>query len=325
MAKQSRPHPTATDWSARYAMADETVVFRAGGRGEGGRPRVTIGMPTYRRGAVIRRALESIAAQTYRDFVLVISDNNGDDPVTQEAVRAMADAFPEVVLIAQPENIGVMQNLLRLIGLAETEYFMWLADDDEISPNYLEELVGLLDADPEMVSAQGQWRKMLDGHTFVEPDIVEAGQGGRAARLARFIALGRDDTLFYGVHRVEALRKTRFEGYFWPNREMLTNFCYVQIFDLLWQGRVGYSKSAYWTSHNYSVKGYTAARAASVKDRAKTLVRRVNVHWLYLRKTASRNPALLTVVAPAAAAGFGYDIASAVGRFAGRAIGKRGK
>lgn len=313
-------HPTAMDWSQQFALADQNVIFRAGETNR--MPRVTIGMPTYRRGHTIRRALEAIAAQTYRDFVLVISDNNGEDPVTCEIVRELADRLPQVVLIAQDENIGAMRNLHLLAGLAETEYFMWLADDDEISPNYLEELVGLLKGDSQMVSAQGRCRQMIDETTGQYRELVETGTGPRAQRLVRHIVLGRDDVGFYGVHRLPALRKCRFEGYWWPNRTMMTNWCYVFLFDLLMQGPIGYSREAVWTSHNYSEKHYDHAKALGAKDRAKTLVRRINLHWLYVKHTARSQPALVPVVAPAVVAGFGKDIASAIGRFAGRAARK---
>lgn len=310
------------DWSAITLLADQNVVLCTGLQDR--QPRVTIGMPTYKRGHTIRRALQSIAAQTYRDFVLIVSDNNGEDPVTQEVLRELAEELPLAVLIAQRENIGAMRNLHLLAGLAESEYFMWLADDDEISPNYLENLVGLLEANPKMVSAQGRWRKMLDETRFEEPELVETGKGARAERLVKHIVQGRDDAGFYGVHRVSALRKTQFEGYWWPNRTMLTNFCYVLLFDFLMQGPVGYSRAAVWTSHNYTEKFYDKAEALTVKDRAKTLARRVNLHWMYLKRAAMHEPVLALVVAPAAVIGLGNDILRAVGRIAGRAVSRKG-
>ena len=39
---------------------------------------------------------------------------------------------------------------------------MWLADDDEISPNYVEVLAKILDENPDVVSAAGHWVYMAD-------------------------------------------------------------------------------------------------------------------------------------------------------------------
>ena len=116
------------DWSRQIRLEDHNIVIHEKTRA--GTPRVTIGMPTYRRAHTIRRALYSIAKQTYRDFVLVISDNAGTDPETVKAVQDCASYLPEVVLIAQDANLGGLPNLNVLLATAETEYFMWLADDD---------------------------------------------------------------------------------------------------------------------------------------------------------------------------------------------------
>jgi hypothetical protein len=45
MAEHAKPHPSATDWTSRFSLDNETVTFRAGG--ESRSPRVTVGMPTY--------------------------------------------------------------------------------------------------------------------------------------------------------------------------------------------------------------------------------------------------------------------------------------
>ena len=122
-----------------------------------GRPLVTVGMPTYKRPDTIRRALSSLAAQSFRDFVVVVSDNGGEDDNTLEAVKEFADRLPEIYLIPQHENLGAIPNFQFALACAETKYFMWLADDDEISANYLEVLVSLLEDDHEAVTAMGEW------------------------------------------------------------------------------------------------------------------------------------------------------------------------
>lgn len=316
--RKSTPNPTAVDWSRRLSLEDEDVLFRSGG--SEGIPRITIGMPTFKRAHTIRRALASIAVQSYRDFVVIVSDNAGEDPATIEAVRDVAADLPGIILIAQRENIGALANLKRLLGLAETDYFMWLADDDEITPDYLAELVALLDEDTNIVSATGRWRKMLSEQEWQMPEVLETAQTSRAARLFNFVAFGRDDSLFYGLHRSECLRRGRFRGFAWPNRGMLTNWCYVFLFDLVWQGRIGYARNAAWISHNYTEKLYEKADALTVGDRVRTLIRRINVYYLYTRQTAARNPLMLPVILAAALIGFARDIIFAVGRFTTRAI-----
>ena len=65
------------DWNTRLSISKHQIFFHK--KQEDITPRVTIGMPTFRRPNLIRRALASVASQTYRNFVLVVSDNSGFD------------------------------------------------------------------------------------------------------------------------------------------------------------------------------------------------------------------------------------------------------
>lgn len=306
------------DWDTRISLGDHRVLLHE--KNTDTTPRVTIGLPTYRRGHLIRRALGSIAAQSYRDFVLVISDNAGQDPETMAAVREFSDTLPEVALVAQYKNIGALENLKFLLAAAETKYFMWLADDDEISPDYLEELVGLLDADPGTVTAAGQWKHMTSPTVGAVRSQLRPDSPHRLLRLFHFVAGNADDSSFYGVHRTSSLRKIRFKGYLPPNKHVLTNWCYLFVFDMLFQGRFAYSDNATWSCHSYSEKEYETAHAKGLGDRIRTLLRRLNVYAIYIGKTARKGPILIPAILVASLLGFTRDIVSAVWRLTGRAV-----
>ncbi len=95
---------------------------------------VTIGIPTYNRSALLRRAIESVLAQHYPHFALLVSDNASDDD-TAEVVRSFSD--PRISYRPLERNIGRAANFNRLIELAETEYVLILGDDDELHPDHL--------------------------------------------------------------------------------------------------------------------------------------------------------------------------------------------
>ena len=159
------------NWDSRLDLAHQNVIFHS--KNSISSARVTIGMPTYRRGSLIDRALASIASQTYRDFTLLISDNNGVDPKTISAVQSISKYLPEVYLLAQDHNIGALNKFKFLVALSETQYFMWLSDDDEISPDYLDLLVKMLDSDPCVVTAMGGWMSMSDStYGAVRPQVL---------------------------------------------------------------------------------------------------------------------------------------------------------
>lgn len=306
------------DWNTRISLGDHHVLLHE--KNTDTTPRVTIGLPTYRRGHLIRRALASVAAQSYRNFVLVISDNAGQDPETMAAVREFSDTLPEVVLVAQNQNIGALENLKFLLATAETKYFMWLADDDEISPDYLEELVGILDSNPDTVTAMGEWMDMTSPTDGVVRSQIRPEGTQRMQRLFHFVAGNADDSAFYGVHRTDCLRQSRVPNYLPPNRGVLTNFCYLLLFDMLLQGRFAYSDKVTWICHNYSEKEYDRALARGVRDRLRTLLRRLNVYAIYIGKTARKGPILIPAILVASLLGITRDIVTAAWRLTNRAV-----
>ncbi len=117
------------------------------------------------------------------------------------------------------------------------------------------------------------------------------------------------------------MRQCRFGGYLYPNRGILTNWCYLFLFDLMLQGRFQYTDNAAWICHNYSEKQYNRALARGISDRVKTLLRRINVYALYCAKTARKAPLLLPVTIPASILGLARDMLSASIRITARSIG----
>lgn len=286
-------------------------------------PRVTVGLPTFNRPDTLKRALASIAQQTFRDFLLIISDNAGRDPATLEAVKDYAPKLPGVVLIAHEENKGALANLNYLLSVADTEFFMWLADDDEITETYLDELVKLLDTNTETVSAMGYWQSMMNPTEGYRHPLSHHEERNPFFRVMKYVAGPTDDAFFYGLHRTACLRQCRFDDYLFPNKGVLTNFCYVFLFDLILQGPICYTESAGWVCHNYSEKQYNKATALGFHDRLKTLARRINVYGLYCGKAFRKNPLLLPPVFIASVYGLTRDVVTAAGRISCRAISKR--
>jgi glycosyltransferase involved in cell wall biosynthesis len=104
-------------------------------------PRLSIGMPVYNGEAYIREAIESLLAQTFTDFELVISDNASTD-ATPAICRTYADQDSRVRYLRQSSNLGAAQNFRFVLQAArESEYFMWAACDDTWSKNWIESLL----------------------------------------------------------------------------------------------------------------------------------------------------------------------------------------
>jgi glycosyltransferase involved in cell wall biosynthesis len=100
-------------------------------------PQVSIGMPVYNSEPFIREALDSLLAQTFTDFELIISDNASTDS-TEAICLKYAERDTRIKYIRQTKNIGPVPNFKFVLDEAVGEYFMWAAADDVRSGTFLE-------------------------------------------------------------------------------------------------------------------------------------------------------------------------------------------
>jgi len=112
---------------------------------------VSIGLPVYNGGEKLRRALDSLLAQTHTNFELIISDNASTDGITKEITEEYARRDSRIRLTRQPVNQGILANFLWVCTQARGEYFMWAAHDDAWSSNYVAALAQRLDESPEAI------------------------------------------------------------------------------------------------------------------------------------------------------------------------------
>lgn len=92
-------------------------------------PAVSIGLPVYNGASYIREALDSLLAQTFADFELIISDNASTD-ATETICRDYAARDRRMRYYRQTDNRGALANFLFVLDQAVAPYFMWAAHDD---------------------------------------------------------------------------------------------------------------------------------------------------------------------------------------------------
>ena len=107
-------------------------------------PLVSVIIPVYNGGRYLRAALESVFAQTYRPFeVIVVDDGSSDDS------GVIAQSFPDVRYIHQT-NQGVAAARNNGIDAAQGEFFAFLDQDDVWTPEKLKLQITQLLSDPEL-------------------------------------------------------------------------------------------------------------------------------------------------------------------------------
>lgn len=261
--------------------------------------KVTIALPTYGRPEGLARALASVAMQDYQNMEVIVLDNGGLDQSAEQVAMDFSNRFPEFRYINHGENVGPFRNFRLGLDLAQGDYFMWLADDDELQgQRYLSTLVDVLNSDPMTVTACAPWRCMIS-EDQVENICSQSLDGNRViVRLMKFLR-NEIDNSFYGLHRTQ-LASNAFEAVeFWKiSGSGLDRSAYPFVFSMLLQGKIHIIASSNlegiaWCSHSYSDKFYetiygtTALEEIHLKHRLaarlKLLFRIINLKFKYFK------------------------------------------
>ena len=96
---------------------------------------VTVVVPTYNRAKVLGRAIQSVLAQTHREFELLVVDDGSVDG-TKQVVQQVSD--PRIIYIKHEKNLGKITAVNLGIRVARGEYISFLDSDDEWLPVMLE-------------------------------------------------------------------------------------------------------------------------------------------------------------------------------------------
>lgn len=134
--------PRRTDQSTR-------VQFPVGGMAPDWGPssrKVTILIPTFNRPAMLERALKSVIESGCGSLVLRVFDNGSTDEAKAVIDRLKTPDIP-IHYQKNPVNIGPIANFQQALGCVTTEYFVPLADDDWLYPDFVANALAILEAD----------------------------------------------------------------------------------------------------------------------------------------------------------------------------------
>ena len=172
-------------------------------------PKVSVGLAVYNGERYLHDAISSIVAQTFRDFELIICDNDSIDG-TREICLSFAAEDERIRYLRNPVNIGGVRNENRTMFLARGEYFKLAAHDDLIAPEFLERCVAVLDSNDNCdVCVTGAVIIGERGEP-IETRVSRAGSESRRSQRIRSIADWRYSCeASYGLMRMSALREVR--------------------------------------------------------------------------------------------------------------------
>jgi glycosyltransferase involved in cell wall biosynthesis len=174
-------------------------------------PKVSIGLAVFNGEKYLKEAIDSILAQTFTGFELIISDNASSDR-TAEICKEYAARDSRIRYYRNATNIGGANNENRTFELSRGEYFRWAAHDDVCAPELLAKCVEILDREPSVVLCYSDIVK-IDEHGREFKRLAQ-DKGCSTDCCERFCDLASGDHLCettYGLIRANVLRQTELQ------------------------------------------------------------------------------------------------------------------
>lgn len=198
-------------------------------------PTVTIGLPVYNGENYLAEAIESVLAQTYEDYELVICDNASTDR-TEQISQQYAQRDGRIRYYRSLRNQGPAWNYNRTFRLARGRYFKWAAHDDVFDATLIEKLVFQLEQHPQAVLSFSQVEIINAAGELIKPYAVEMQLNGDrpARRFKEMISLKHRCYEVFGLIRTAALFDTPLIGsYAGSDRVLLSRLSLQGRFEIV--------------------------------------------------------------------------------------------
>ncbi len=172
-------------------------------------------MGIYNCASTLQEALDSLYAQTFQDFEIILCEDGSTDNTYELALKNSME-HPNVVLLRNERNLGLNITLNNCLAVAKGEYIARMDGDDISLPERFEKEVGFLDAHPEyaIVSCpmiyfdeSGEFMRGKGKGEIAKPDFIKGSPIPHASCMVRKEAF--DSVGGYGVGR----RLLRVEDY----------------------------------------------------------------------------------------------------------------
>ena len=145
-------------------------------------PSITAVIPTFRRPKLLRRAIESVLAQSFKNLKVCVYDNASGDE-TEDVVAEYIQRDNRVFYVKNTKNIGALENMSKGVKAVTTDFFSLLNDDDILLPDFYSNAIKAFREYPEagfvcaktitvdLSIKQMQFRNMDWQHGFYQPSI----------------------------------------------------------------------------------------------------------------------------------------------------------
>ena len=187
---------------------------------------VTIGIPVYNGELLMKKCIESVLSQTYENFELIISDNASTDS-TPDICEEFLKKDNRITFVRQNENMGQNWNFNFPLEKANGEYFVWVAADTFLLPEFIEKNIAVLESQNKAVGCISKIKideNYNDTYKREKQILKKIGlvyrpydtlpiTGNYMERIRKYLKHFPWE-MFYSVYRTEALRESFVHDFF---------------------------------------------------------------------------------------------------------------
>lgn len=136
--------------------------------------KISIVLPVYNGSAYISDSINSILAQTYTNWELIIVDDCSTDK-TPEIINHFRESDSRIIICTNERNLGLPNALNAGFSLASGDYYTWTSDDNLYLPGALEKMINVLEKEPDILMVYADY-SMVDpsGNIIIEMKLPES-------------------------------------------------------------------------------------------------------------------------------------------------------
>lgn len=202
-------------------------------------PKITVGLIVYNGEEFIAGAIESLLQQTYKNFEVIISDNNSDDK-TGEICKKFCNFDNRIKYIEQEYNKGMQENHNIVLEKAKGDYFIWMSHDDLFQPEFFSVCLKEFQKDKKLTSVFTSFCFIDKKNNILKSNVVLDFDSNTicdqlykywnisSCSLEGYLGWSSRDVIMYSLTKTEIIKnKFKLKNWNWPNNKVVTTHAHL--------------------------------------------------------------------------------------------------
>lgn len=168
---------------------------------------VSVVIATHNRCNLLKRALDSVVNQTYKNLEIIIGDNHSTDG-TEKLCREYAAKDSRIKYFRHKRNMGMPANANFVTQQITGEYWTGIGDDDWFDLDFIEKLIKILIENPDCSCIAPVTKLYDENEDLIEvPEVQPLDQDSINERVDKFVKINFYNFISNCVYRTSVLRQ----------------------------------------------------------------------------------------------------------------------